>query len=257
MPQDELSVHPPVSMKAYQVGPNPGYELEPAPARRQWMDEFPERQPYRCLPLNMANQGGWIVRCPCTFSAKWNGKMESDAIKITFEDGVDEAALGQTIRSHFGGGIITFTLPWLFRTTEGYAIWVHGPPNWPMDNLQAFEGIVETDWLSMTFTMNWKIMRRNSPVWFRKGDPVCMLTPYPMHLLESVTPEIVDIRKNPQLHAEVVEATKDRAAIIKHNVESGAKDWEKKYMRGIGPDGDPVGTHKTNFKLEPFRPGKR
>ena len=221
------------------------------------MDEFPNRQPYRCLPLNMANQGGWLVRSPCTFSAKWNGKMEPAALKITFEDESKSEALGKCISSHFGGGIITFALPWLFRTTPGYAIWVHGPPNWPMDNLQAFEGIVETDWLSMTFTMNWKVMRRNSPIWFRKGDPICILTPYPMHLLEAVEPEVLDIRNNPELHREVVEATESRADIINRNAQTGEADWEKKYMRGIGPDGKPVGTHKSNFKLAPFKPAKR
>ncbi|MFI4896332.1 MAG: DUF6065 family protein [Phycisphaerales bacterium JB059] len=257
MPDHDTSQHPPVSLKAYQVGPNPGYVIEPSPARRQWMDEFPNRQPYRCLPLNLANQGGWLVRSPVTFSAKWNGKMEPAGLKITFEDDANADLLGKTISSHFGGGILTFALPWLFRTTEGYALWVHGPPNWPMDNLQALEGIVETDWLSMTFTMNWKIMRRNSPVWFRKGDPVCLLTPYPMHLLEAVKPEVVDVRNNPELHRQVVEATKSRAEIIQKNAETGGADWEKKYMRGVDAKGNPVGTHKTNFKLAPFTPGKR
>lgn len=149
-----------MTLDAFQVGPNPGYEIVTSSPRRTWMDEFPDRVPYRCLPLAMANQAGWLVKCPVTFSAKWNGKMGTDATKIEFEE--EPERFGRTIRSHFGGGIITFTLPWLFRTSPGYGIWVHGAPNWPMDNLQALEGVVETDWSHMTFTMNWKIMRREA-----------------------------------------------------------------------------------------------
>lgn len=252
----EPAAHPKISLRAYQVGPNPGYELEPAGPKRQWMDEFPGKAPYRCLPLNMANQGGWLVRSPCTFTARWNGKMGTDATTITFED-ADPERMSRTIRSHFGGGIITFTLPWLFRTTEGYGIWVHGPPNWPMDNLQALDGIVETDWSHMTFTMNWKIMRRNTPVWFRKGDPVCMLTPFPLDLLETVEPQILDIRSDPALHQAHAEAVKSRAEMIRHNVQTGSLDWEKKYMRGEQSDGLLRQGHRTNFKLASFADKRR
>ena len=67
-----------VELIAYEVGPNPGYALEVAPKARPWMDAFPGRFAYRCLPMVMANQSGWIIRCPLNFSAKWNGKLGSE-----------------------------------------------------------------------------------------------------------------------------------------------------------------------------------
>ena len=58
---------------------------------------FTRRFAYRCLPLAIANQVGWEIINPCTFTASWNGKDGLDAIKIRFhgEASVNaEAVLG-------------------------------------------------------------------------------------------------------------------------------------------------------------------
>ena len=46
------------------------------------------------------------------------------------------------------------------------------------------DGVVESDWSPYTFTMNWKIVRPEVPVHFKKGDAVCFLQPFPLDLLE-------------------------------------------------------------------------
>ena len=53
---------------------------------------------------------------------------------------------------------------------------------------QPLEGIVETDWLPATFTMNWRLTRPNYPVHFEAGDPICMVVPVPRGLAESLVP---------------------------------------------------------------------
>ena len=114
-------------LTAYEVSSTANWIMEPAGGKREWMDATPDKFAYRCLPLVMANQAGWVLRCPLNFSARWNGGSQGSDTKVTFPDGEGPNA-GQ-IRSHFGSGILTFSMPWLFRTSQGYGLWVRGPSN--------------------------------------------------------------------------------------------------------------------------------
>jgi len=243
---------PRLELIAYQVDPNPGYVLEPAPPKRDWMDTFQNRFPYRCLPLAMANQGGWLIRCPATFQVTWNGKRMLEDLKVKFAPGEEDMA--RAARSHFGYGILTFGFPWLFRTPDRVGLWVHGASNFQIENAYPLEGLVETDWNSAPFTMNWRILRRNAPVFFRKGDPICMITPFPLDFLERFDPVYRDIEGEPELKARVEVAAKSRREIIMHNIKTGAGDWERNYMRGQHATGEKAPEHRTNFKLKPFTP---
>lgn len=240
-------------LHAYATGQTEGWLLEPASPKRDWMDATMKKFAYRCLPLVMANQAGWIVRCPIGFKASWNGGEGLDTLKIEFNDGPESART--QICSNFGLGIITFRLPWIFRTAKGCGLWVRGLPNWWVDGAMPLEGLVETDWSPASFTMNWKILRRNNPVWFKKGDPVCLLTPFPMDLLESVEPEFKDIQSNPQLQADFEAFSQARWDQLRRNLGEGGDMWMKDYMRGHLPDGTPVNEHRTNLKIRPFAGG--
>lgn len=55
--------------KIYDIAP----EIVPGRSTRDWMDAFPDRQPYRCLPLSMANSTGWEILCPMDIKIQWNG----------------------------------------------------------------------------------------------------------------------------------------------------------------------------------------
>jgi hypothetical protein len=52
---------------------------------RQWMDNFPDRHPYRCLPLNVANAYGWEMLSPIPIDIEWTGGSELDAVRISSE----------------------------------------------------------------------------------------------------------------------------------------------------------------------------
>ena len=121
-----------------------------APPRRRWMDESAGRFAYRCLPLVMANQAGWLLRNPITFSASWNGGPSGGDIQILAAHGQRGFRRDQgpesVVESHFGEGVLTFQLPYLFQTSPGYNLWVKGPSNLLKDGIQALEGLVETDW---------------------------------------------------------------------------------------------------------------
>lgn len=171
-------------LKAYVLGSAEGWSIEPASAKRVWMDATFKRIAYRCLPLIAANQAGWVIRSPASFTAVWSGEPNNHGVRVTFD--TDSAHLAGTAISHFGSGVLTFVLPWLFRTSPGYGLLLRGPTNDFKENAAPLDAVVETDWSPYTFTMNWKLLRGNVPVRFEKGDAICMIQPFPLALLEQV-----------------------------------------------------------------------
>lgn len=161
-------------LRAYRTSPS-GMRLIPAPASRAWMNETTDSFANRCLPLKVANQAGWFVLNDRAFEATWDGGKEKASVRVEYADGAGEERPLAT--SHFGHGILTFHVPYLFRTPPGYNTLARGPANWPKDGACALEGLVETDWLVGSFTMNWKLTRPGLPVLFEKDEPVCMVVP--------------------------------------------------------------------------------
>jgi len=100
---------------AYEIHQPPGMTLRTAPVEREWMNESRDRFAYRCLPLVIANQSGWVVPCPAAFVAAWNGGPKLADLFIDFLSQPPDAR----ISSHFGEGVLTFALPFLFRTPPG------------------------------------------------------------------------------------------------------------------------------------------
>jgi len=142
----------------------PPTEMRPGPAQRPWMDSTSDRFAYRCLPLNIANQYGWELLCPCSFEVTWDGGPSPDAMVVEIlEDGWPHPT------SHFGHGVLTFHVNQIFRTEPGTQLMTTGPMNNPKDGIAALSGIIETDWSHYTFTMNWVMTRAFHTVRFQKG----------------------------------------------------------------------------------------
>ncbi|HMN96768.1 MAG TPA: DUF6065 family protein [Phycisphaerales bacterium] len=246
----------PGELVAYRHSNDEGWALEPSSARREWMDNTTGRFAYRCLPLVMANQLGWIVRSPGTFAVKWTGKVGVDALTIRHTEGPEN--FRRSVLSHFGHGIVSFMLPWVFRTPPGVALLVRGATNFWVHNAHPLDGLVETDWISTTFTMNWQMIAMNREAWFRKGDPICMLTPLRVDVAESLAPRYADLSSNPRLQEEVATFNRKRgetARINREKFEKGEKDhqtFELDYMHGQTPSGAETEEHRTNIKLKRF-----
>jgi hypothetical protein len=136
------------------------------------MDAAHVRSPYRCLPLVIANTYGWEILSPVGFTAMWNGGPATDGVVVLPDPGPPPPAV-----SHFGHGILTFKLPFVFRTDPGTDLIVQGPMNQPKDAIAALTGVVESDWGPFSFTMNWKFTRPKTAVRFRKGEAICHLIP--------------------------------------------------------------------------------
>lgn len=234
--------------------------LERASPQRDWMDATPHRFAYRCLPLAIANQAGWVIACPATFRAHWSGGASLNAVTIHIPDG--QGGYGPMpaqlfISSHFGSGILTFSMPYLFRTAPGYNLWVKGPTNLFKDGIQPMEGMVETDWAHATFTMNWKFTRPNAVAQFEQGEPICQILPYPRGLLESVEPSIQPIANDPELAEGFRRWGESRGQfnldLKKPGSEAQKQLWQKDYHQGRQVSGDKFPSHQTHLRLQEFQ----
>jgi hypothetical protein len=237
---------------AYEIYPNQDMPISRAPTERAWMDV--PGSAYRCLPLTIANQYGWMIHNAVGATVTWNGDMSLEGISIEFD--AFPGAQDPRIRSMFGGGIVTFTLPYIFRTPPSVNLWVKGPTNYIKDGAHPLEGIVETDWLPATFTMNWKVVRPHDPVRFERGEPICMVVPVARGFLEQFEPIIAPLHTHAELSEQYRQWAISRAA-FNAAVEAGISQaltlgWQKHYTRGLMPDGTSPAEHQTRLQLKEF-----
>jgi Family of unknown function (DUF6065) len=233
-------------------------QIAPASVNREWMTKQSEADqgwPSRCLPMLIANQSGWELRNPSAFTATWIA--QKDGIDVLIE--ADQYVANQLLpASHFGNGILTWRLPMLFRTPPGYNLLVRGPANYPKDAVCPLEGIVETDWASASFSMSWKLTRKQMPVRFEVGEPICMVVPQRRAELEEFAPELRPIESDEDLDRKHTLFLRERGA-EKHaeqiaRVAAGDRvEWQGDYTRGVHRDGESgAPDHQTRRRLRPF-----
>ncbi|MBY0586942.1 hypothetical protein K2X85_07185, partial [bacterium] len=231
-----------------------------ARSKRSWMDAGRVKFAYHCLPMVIANQMGWWIGNPVDFSVLWNGGAEATDISID----IDADAIGfgrlparDCIRSNFGEGVITFSIPYLFRTPTGVNLWVRGPVNHPKDGAQPLEGIVETDWAHATFTMNWVITRPNVPIVFKAGEPICQIFPIERGFVESFRPIVCSIQDAPSLEKSYLAWHDGRDQVIADLRLGGSsvmadEPGQHEYLQGVDPTGSSVLDHQTKLHLRDF-----
>lgn len=262
---------------AYETAPSSGYDMIPAPHNREWMDHTLERGAYRCLPMLLACQAGWWVLNPIPVRMKWDGfegieiqHWTSPSHQTIPCPGPPDCTLEENHlhkdggpdylypSNHFGSGIVTWRLPWLFRTPPGWNMLARGPANFPKDGISPLEGLVECDWSIATFTMNWKITRPEEWIVFHQGDPICQLVPQRRGELEEFDPQILPISTEPELEA----AHRDWGLRRDHfnaekkivGTEAEQAGWQRHYFRGNTPSGGMAPEHQTRLHLKPFTP---
>ena len=234
----------------------PGWapRIRPASQKRDWMDATTDSYAYRCLPLTIANAHGWEIVSPCGFAARWDGGASADSIEIRLDPG---SVPREAPVSLFGHGTLTFHVDGIFRTPEGWNLWIGGSPNAAKDGIAALSGVVETDWSPYTFTMNWRFTRAGHWIHFEENEPFCFLFPVPRAGLEATIPRVAPIAEAPELAAEFEawSAARDafQARMDSDPTVHGADSWQKLYYRGVRPDGSPgLDDHRTKLRLKPF-----
>jgi hypothetical protein len=241
-----------VELIAYRLSPRPAIQLVAAARDRAWMDATGSHFANRCLPLLIGNQAGWFLLNSHPLRVSWDGGEGKDALDVEYLSG----APPYPATSHFGHGILTWHIPFMFRTPPGFNLLARGPANWPKDGGHALDGIVETDWAVATFTMNWKITALNRPVLFDEGEPFCMIVPQRRGELEEFDPEIREIAEHQDVAEAYAKWTESRnrflSGLSSAEEEAVQQGWQKHYFRGTAPDGTEAPLHQTKLHLRGF-----
>ncbi|MGE3617764.1 MAG: DUF6065 family protein [Gemmatimonadales bacterium] len=238
-------------LTAYRLVANPPV-IRPGVVRKDWMDETPHRFAYRCLPLTIANTFGWEILSPTTFEATWNGGKEKSDTTITVLSGEAD-----TVMSHFGSGVLTFHVGYLFRSEPGVSLMAIGSPNSPKDGIAPLAGVIETSWAPYPFTMNWRFTRPGVTIRFEQGEPFCFIVPVSIGVLETTRPEVLDISADAKLKARYLEWMESRNTFIKDlrvdGSDAQSEKWQKRYSRGLMPDGSETPyEHNSAVTVRPF-----
>jgi hypothetical protein len=230
-----------------------GWDWDWADYQRAWMDATPNRYAYRCLPLTIANQTGWWIRNPVGFTAVWSGLTRPGSIEFHFDSGAELWA--SWINSQFGEGIITWNTPFLFRTEpHGSRLLICGPINSFKANAHPLTALIESDWMSMSFTMNWKLMAPTQPVRFEAGEPLFQAIP----LARNVCVDLQDASVTYQRLGDDVDVNQaymawhqGRRDFHEQKAQGEVKpdDWQKDYFQGRDALGRATATvHMTKVK---------
>jgi hypothetical protein len=228
-----------------------GVEIVPAGLRRDWMDATAFGFAYQCLPMSLANQSGWFVLAPHGAVAEWNGGPAPGDLTVQVE--------GQPPMVHamsaVGSGILTWTIPYIFRTPTGWNLLCRGPANHVKDGIAPLEGLVETDWSLASFSMNWKLTRPGR-VAFQKGEPVAMLVTERRGDLEEFTASKRELASNPALaagyHRWITARQEFLAAQRRGDLEAIKKKYQKHYFQGKTNDGVFFEGHQKKRSLATF-----
>lgn len=214
--------------------------------QRDWMDATPSRYAYRCLPLTIVNQTGWWIKNPVGFTAIWRGDTGPGSIDFRFDCA---AELWQGwINSQFGEGIITWNTPFLFRTKpQGSRLLVCGPANVFKANAHPLTALIESDWMSMSFTMNYKIMKPGEPVRFDVGEPLFQAIPLVGNVcadLEKASVTYQKLSEDPEVSRSYQEWHDGRRRFHEQKAMGDIRgdDWQKDYFQGrdaIGREAPP------------------
>jgi hypothetical protein len=237
---------------AYSINPQLPMQIVRAASTRDWMDTTNARFAYRCLPLLIASQSGWFVLNSHKIQVTWTGGENIASVQIEYLEGLPP----YPALSHFGHGILTWNLPYLFHTSPGYNLLARGPANWPKDGVYPLEGVVESDWCSATFTMNWKLTRPNQVVTFEMDEPICMIVPQRRGELEAFYPKLLDIASEPRIDQGYEKWSQSRTQFLADlkvpGSEAAKRGWQKDYFRGTTAEGVQTPEHETKLNLRDF-----
>jgi len=159
------------------------YKVLEKPSRtREWFDPHF----YKCLPLVIGNQQGFIVKAEYDFSFYWDGGDSPDSVHIyTYEPEEELNKKFPRIESLLGNGVISITPPFTLRTPPGVNLMTMNPPNHVIPNVTVMTGIVETDNVRRNFGFSLKVQMENIEVRVFAGTPLAAFIPIPRYYSDS------------------------------------------------------------------------
>jgi hypothetical protein len=142
---------------------------------------------YKCLPLAIGNMQGFVFSLPYTVNILWNGNNTPGDVFIEYGDDFEPYKNFDSIylTNEFGNGIITIHFPLTLKTPPGVNLMTIAPPNFPLPGLSPMTGVVESDNIRFTFTVNIKIDFPNTMITILPNYPLMGIIPIPRYFCDS------------------------------------------------------------------------
>jgi hypothetical protein len=198
---------------------------------------------YYCMPINIGNQYGFIIKSLYDFDMIWDGTFDNPKdVEITFHD--ERYKHLQDIHCGFSNGVVTIQNSFALKTPPGINLMTIQPPNMFIPGCIAMTAVIETDQIRRDFTFNIKITIPNYKISVKKGDALGAFIPIPRYFVDNFkvdsvhnffSEEIYDIEKE-----DMLELGRQRQEEDKEKPhESG-----RKYFNGIHAFGEKYKDHQ-------------
>lgn len=214
--------------------------IEQLSARRQWMDDTPDKHAYMCFPLNLTNRLGWAISFPEDLRFVWDGITDTTPDHIEILEGHQFLNLGR------GNATISFTTGLRFMTDETTSMLTMPVPNQFIRGAQCYTTLISTSFFIHTLPIAWRLTEPNVEIHIPAGMPIAAVLPISLTNLENDYELCVsDELPSQEYWAEV------RKYGDANEIKNGVGDWSKMYRDAVDYRGEPVGAHETkSIKLK-------
>jgi hypothetical protein len=213
--------------------------VKPSEKTREWFaPSF-----YHCLPLVAANTLGWTIYNLYEFTVRWDGQVGQTNLQV------NTAADAWPV-SWFGYGVFTILPRFFAQTSPDVNLLIKPVPNVYKRGVLPLEGLVETDWLKASFSLNFKVTEPDVDITYRVGEPLAQLVPVPRNFVEQFDAQIKTAGPvYDDFMAQAAQWIEKRRQDIQ--TFSGKRDFS--YMRGENNVGQPFPAHQKSIRTPPFK----
>jgi len=191
---------------------------------------------YYCLPINIGNQYGFVIKSARDLEAVWDGTLDNaNDISINYLSNDNEEK--QFFHGGFGNGVLTVQNCFALKTPQNINLMTIQPPNMFIPGTVAMTGVVETDQIRRDFTFNLKLTDPGRKVIIKKGDALGAFIPIPRYFVDSFDVKLISDIFDTELHeneiGDQIELSRQRAEEDKlRSHESGRKYFNGEHAFG-------------------------
>jgi len=201
---------------------------------------------YKCLPLAIGNMQGFVFSLPYTFSVIWNGGNHPNDVFIKYFEDFEKYKNINFIypNSEFGNGILTIHYPLTLKTPPGINLMTIAPPNFPLTGLSPMTGVVESDNIRFSFTLNIKINLPNSEIIIEANTPLIGLLPIPRYFCDSFELKSAYDIFDKNIVEEEISVTNEHAAFRAYSIDQNKAKPDRLYYTGKDIRGNKFKDHQ-------------
>jgi hypothetical protein len=209
-------------------------EIDQLGARRDWMDETPDKHAYICFPLNLTNRLGWGISFPVDLRFVWDGITDTTPDHIKILEGEEFLSLNR------GNATISFLTGLKFTTDEDTSMLVMPVPNLFFRGAQCYTNLTTTSFYIHMIPVAWRLTEPNVEIYIPAGTPIATVIPISLKNLEENYELCVTEDPPEQSYWDQVRNYGDAA------MEIGKRgEWANFYRDAVDYNGNKVGTHET------------